>query len=286
MIKVPKYVWTTTFVVATLGIILLLRKGLRISSNSWSKDDDFFYVPSIGKNLAKIGKSVGINMVRNKGRGGKVNMESYKSLKTKPSIYWAVYDVSGDRLIAASGNAKKNIYAASTSKAVVVATALNNNGGKLPSDADYGKAIRLLVISDNNMWTPLQTIAGGAGAVNKFSKEMGYEMNPARSGGNNINAIGMCEFWRDTLRGKYQGAEIVYKITSSCQTSTLRSRKYIPTTCYIGSKTGTYSTFSHDSAWIQDGDRFYSISVLTDKNNGSEQVATMFGGLFNEYIKG
>jgi len=269
-----------------VGIFTYLKRKVIIGTGAekWSNDTDFFFLPSINKSLSTIAKSVGITLNRNKGYGKTVNMDSYKKVKSKSSVYWAVYDITNNTFLAQSSNATKNVYAASVSKVVVSASAFQNNDGILPTDSDYGKVIKLLVKSDNNVWDAVQSLAGGKDAVNRFSQSMGYSMSPARNGGNNINAVGMCKFWGDIINNKIKGSEAIYKITSSCQTSGGRSRVYIPSRCYIGSKTGTYTSYAHDCAWIQDGANFYSISVLTDKNNGSGDVALMFGGLFKEYI--
>lgn len=283
----------TTITLVSIGVFLLgvlayfKKKVIGVSGGAynWSKDENFFFLPKINKSLIEIGKSVGITMSRNKGYGNSVNMSSYQSLKNKPTIYWAVYDVNNERMIAQSSNASKNVYAASVSKVVVTAAAFQNNGGTLPSTSDYGKAIKLLVKSDNGVWDALQSLAGGKDAVNKFSNDRGYKMNPARNGGNNINAVGMSLFWKDIIKNNINGSEAIFKISASCQTSGKRSRYCIPKSCFIGSKTGTYTKYAHDSGWIQEGENFYSITVLTDGSYPSETVGTMFGGLYNEYIK-
>ena len=284
-----KYIVGSAVAVAMIGYLLyrtFKKTGVLgiggVKATDWTNDKDYWMVD--GSDLKSIGKGVSINMSRNTGLGNLFADGNYQAVKNKSSVYWAVYDITRDKLVASSKNANTNVYAASVSKAVVVGAAYNNNGGKLPTTNDVGKAIRLLVVSDNNAWTPLQDLAGGSNAVNAFSDKMGYNnMKPARNGGNSINAVGMCLFWRDVLRNRFNGAESVFKITSSCQTSNSRSRKYIPTTSLMGSKTGTYMQYNHDSAWIQKGNNWYAITVLTDKNNGSEDVALAFGGLFKEY---
>jgi lipopolysaccharide biosynthesis glycosyltransferase len=151
---------------------------------------------------------------------------------------------------------------------------------------DYEKIIKLLVKSDNDVWTPLQNLAGGGQKVNDWAKGMGYNNQPARTMGNNANAIDMCKLYRDVCRNNFIGAEVIYRISSSCQTSTSRSRKYMPTSVYIGSKTGTYLKSNHDCGWFQNGQNFYAIAVFTELGSGgSDFIATMWRGLYNEYIK-
>jgi len=258
--------------------------GGGLKADDWSKQSNYWNVD--GRNLKDIGKSVGITMSQNTGLGGSFSEANYVAQKNKSSIHWAVYDISKNKLVSKSDNGNQNVYGASVSKAVVVGSAFAKNGGKLPTDADVGKAIRLLVVSDNNVWDALTDLAGGNDSVNAFSNRQNYNnMKPARKGGNQINAVGMCLFWNDVLRNNFKGAESVFKITSSCQTSNSRSRKYIPKTSLMGSKTGTYMSYNHDCAWIQKGGNWYAISVLTTKGDGSEAVALMFGGLFKEYCR-
>jgi hypothetical protein len=58
----------------------------------------------------------------------------------------------------------------------------------------------------------------------------------------------------------------------------------MPSNVYIGGKTGTYNEYNHDSCWIQDGGKFFSITVLTELgSSGSEAIAQMFRGLYDEY---
>jgi hypothetical protein len=280
--------------ITTLGLYLISRrisilKGNNKSRNKvkakdWSDDNDFF-TNSDGKNLSSIAKNVGITLKRNTGLNGFFNESKYKTYKDNPSVYWAVYDINEDKLIASSKNANKNVYGASVPKVCVAAAAFSNNNGVLTKDSQYGDVIKLLVKSDNNVWTGIQNIAGGANAVNDWSKKMGYNMQPARGGGNNCNAIDMCKFWNDVCRGNFAGADNIFRISSSCQTSSSRSKKCMPSNVYLGGKTGTYQKSNHDTCYIQVGDRFYSISVLTELGQaGSDVIAQMFRGLYNEYI--
>lgn len=280
--------------IALLGVgFVVLRKtkggkggrlfGGGLKADEWSSQKDFWNVS--GTRLDTIGKSVGITMSRNKGLGSSFSETAYLQLKNKPTISWAVYDISKDSLIGKSENASKGVYGASVSKVVVSANAYDKNKGELRSDADIGKVIKLLVKSDNGVWDAVTEMGGGNDSVNDFSNRMGYGMSPARRKGNSISATGMVKFWRDVCRNKFDGAESIFKITSSCQTSSSRSRKCIPTNCYMGGKTGTYDRYNHDTAWIQKGDKWYAICVLTSGNDGSDAVATMFGGLFKEFCK-
>lgn len=273
--------------VASLGAYLyFFRRGRATTSINWNNSPNFFTTTN-GINLFNLGKNVGITMSRNKGiNSSGYSKTKYDQNKTNSKVYWAVYDITNDRLIKSSANANKNVYGASVPKVLVASAALSNNGGKLPSLADYSKVIQLLVKSNNDVWTPIQNIAGGTNAVNDWAKKMGYGMQPARNGGNNASALGMSKFWRDVCKNNFDGAEVIYRTTASCQTSGARSRKYMPTSVYLGGKTGTYQASNHDSCWIEYQNKFYSITVLTELGaSGSEVIASMFRGLFDEYIR-
>lgn len=264
---------------------LLKGKVLGAKADNWSNSPDFF-TTSKGINLSALGKKVGITLSRNKGIGSRgFDANKYKSFKSNPKVFWAIYNIDSDTLIASSSNATKNVYGASVPKVLVASAAIAKNNGVLPNSTDYSKFIQLLVKSNNDVWTPIQNLAGGGSSVNAWAKSMGYKMQPARSMGNNANAVDMCKFWTDVCKDNFQGAEVIYRITSSCQTSGARSRKYMPTTIYIGGKTGTYMSSNHDSCWIEKDGKFYAITVLTELgSSGTEAIAQMFRGLYNEYI--
>lgn len=280
-----KYIAIGLTIVLVAAITLSKRVfSFLVAALNWSKETNFFTL-SNGTNLQSLAKKAGLTLSRNTGSGGSFSDSKYQSAKNNPNVYWAIYDITNDKLLASSSNASKNVYGASVPKVVVAAAALDNNNGVV-SASDYEKVIKLLVKSDNDVWTPLQNLAGGGQRVNDWARKMGYTMQSARSMGNNANALDMCRFWKDVCRNNFKGAEAIFKISSSCQTSGSRSRKCMPTNVYIGSKTGTYLKSNHDSGWVQKGDSFYAISVLTELGSGgSDTIAQMWRGLFNEYAK-
>ena len=282
-----KHKYIALAITAVLAIALMVRSKVvsAVQALNWEKAPDFF-TTSKGINLQSLAKKVGISLSRNKGLNSSGFSESkYKSAKSNPDIYWAIYDISKDTLLASSSNATKNVYGASVPKVFVASAALANNNGNI-SSADYEKVIKLLVKSDNEVWTPLQNLAGGGQKVNDWAKSMGYKNQPARSMGNNVNAIDICKLWRDVCRDNFKGAEVIFRISSSCQTSASRSRKYMPSSVFIGSKTGTYLKSNHDCGWVQKGGNFYAIAVFTELGSGgSDYIANMWRGLFNEYVK-
>ena len=264
---------------------LFKSKIVGAKADDWNDSPNFFTTTK-GINLSELGKKVGITLTRNKGYNSKgYDQNKYKTLKFNPKVFWAIYSIDADTLLASSSNATKNVYGASVPKVLVASAAISKNNGVLPNSSDYSKFIQLLVKSNNDVWTPIQNLAGGGADVNAWAKSMGYNMQPARSLGNNANAIGMCKFWRDVCKDNFEGAEVIYRITASCQTSGARSRKYMPNTIFIGGKTGTYQSSNHDSCWIEKDGKFYAITVLTELgSSGTEAIAQMFRGLYNEYI--
>lgn len=290
-IQKNKYWIASGVLLLTAGLIIALRKRGRFSLGggavralNWSNSPNFF-VTSEGRNLEALGRNVGITLRRNIGLNSSFNENTYRNNKGNSKVYWAVYDITKDKLIASSPNGKENVYGASVPKVCVASAAFAKNNGKLPSNSDYEKVIKLLVKSDNNVWSYIQELAGGKDAVNGWARKMGYGFSPARNGGNSSNAIDMCKFWSDVCHNRFEGAENIFRITSSCQTDASRGRKCMPPTVYMGGKTGTYADSNHDTCWIQKGDKFYSISVFTKLGgSGSDVIAQMFRGLYNEYV--
>lgn len=286
--KYDKYIYGSLISIFVIGLLLSFKKKVifGLSALGWSKSTNFFTTTK-GINLSAIASKGGIKLSRNKGIGSSgYSTSKYQSAKKNPKVYWAIYNISKDSLVAKSSNANKNVYGASVPKVIVASAALDKFKGNFPNQSDYDKVIKLLVKSNNDVWTPLQNLAGGGNSVNAWSKKMGYTMQSARGMGNNANAVDMCKFWSDVCHNRFDGAEVIFRVTASCQTSASRSRKYLPTSVFIGSKTGTYESSNHDTGWLQVGNDFYSISVLTELGaNGSDVIATMFRGLYEEYIK-
>lgn len=259
--------------------------GAQGAATSWS-DDPSFFTDSKGKNLLTLASGSGISLTRKKGLNGSFDKAKYNSSKNNSKVYWAVYDITANKLLASSSNASSNVYGASVPKVCVASAAFSVNKGVLPSDSDYGKVIKLLVNSDNTVWDDVGKLAGGDNAVNDWASAMGYKMKPGRRAGNQSNALDMCKFWSDVCQGKFPGADTIFRITSACNTGKSRSLKCMPSDVYMGGKTGSYKNVNHDTCWIQRGNNFYSISVLTELGSaGSSVIAHMFRGLYDEYCK-
>lgn len=287
MKKSKYYIYVGLLTAVVVGLFIYAKKKgiLKLAADSWSNDPNFFTTTK-GINLSQIGLKANIQLSRKKGiNSNGYSASKYQSSKNNPKVYWAIYNISKDTLVAKSTNANKNVYGASVPKVIVASAALDKFNGSFPNQSDYEKVIKLLVKSNNDVWTPLQNLAGGGSAVNAWSKKMGYTMQSARGMGNNANAVDMCKFWSDVCNNKFGGAEVIYKVASSCETNGSKSRKYLPTSVFVGSKTGTYESSNHDTGWLQIGNEFYAISVLTELGaSGSDVIACMFRGLYNEYI--
>jgi hypothetical protein len=215
----------------------------------------------------------------------------YQELKTNPDINWAIFDIDNDVFIANSDNYDQNFEGGSVPKAIAGACALHKNGGDFDSTHDMWKLQKLLVNSNNQMWSPIQQLAGGGEAVNNWSNQMGWGNMKPSSGSRLVSAKGMSLFWRDTLNRKYKGAQIIETLAYGCETGRNRMRKYLPTDIKVGHKTGTMVTAKtkfarNDSGWIitQDGRRI-GITVLTHNfgSAGEEKIAIMTGGLYREF---
>jgi hypothetical protein len=238
------------------------------------------------------GSSSSISISQNYGKGrkfGETEQRKYETYKFNSKVYWGVYDIDRGGFLARSSNSDQLVYAASVSKAVTGACAVNVNGGTLPTKEDMNKLTRFLVKSNNKVWRSITRLAGGGDYINKWAQKMGWNMLPGNyckvrpAKNNSISAAGMCLFWRDVLNNKFTGAPIIQKLSGACRTSGTRSKVYTPSDCKIGGKTGLYEQYMHDSAWIiAPNGRRYAIVVLTELASASI-VATMFGGLYREY---
>ena len=173
----------------------------------------------------------------------------------------------------------------------------------------------MIVVSNNGAWLALQrqtgndgTNDGGRAAVDAFVKRMGYPTikgfqgwmkrpDGSRVHGNELNAMEVAQFLRDTYQRKYEGADVLWKIMQATKTGGSKLNKYTPSDVYISGKTGTYSgpnespqtvnlptikSRNHAAAVSIDG-RMYGLVVLTNTGD-NEDVAVLGGGLQREYL--
>ena len=220
------------------------------------------------------------------GGGRTLDVNVYKAWKNNNKIYWSVWDLDKGQPVAQSANANENVYGASVSKAVVAAHYFDkfSNNGVLPNTKDYWYVVTALIPSNNNSWKTLQDkIDPNRLLTNSWSKSKGYNnMEPAIRP-NKINAVGMNKFWDDISKNKLKGSGVIAKSCLAGSTHRNRSQLYIPSEYYVGTKTGSYLTYNHDSGFVgKIGGKWFAITVLTS-GGGNPAVAALWGGLFREY---
>ena len=245
-----------------------------------------FYVLSDGTDLKSFDEESFLNVKSGKGNQFSADLaKKYKSLKASKGVYWVVRDLESGTILSEGKDSSKNVYGASVPKIIVSSAAMKKNGGKLKTKSNWHTLYHLLVNSDNDpYWNDMQTLAGGQDGVNEFTKSMGYPiMKAARNGGNAVNAMEMSQFYFDVLHNKFQGAEVVFKVALSCNTSASRAAKYLPSDVFLGGKTGTWEESNHDTKFMRYNGHWYAIVVLTELGS-SENVAILHGGLFREFI--
>jgi hypothetical protein len=210
--------------------------------------------------------------------------QTYRKLKSDSKIHWIVRELDDGKVLAEGATSTKTVYGASVTKAFVVAALLDAKQGKLDA-ATWQKVYRLLVNSDNSVWSTLEDLAGGKSAVHAFTQGMGYKKTQGYRSGNQINARELSDFLHDIHHLRMTGAEALLKVMSACNTGAAKSRKYLPSTIYLGGKTGTWNQYQHDMRFLELGGKRYAVVVLSEKSR-DEDVAVMFGGLAREYLLG
>lgn len=222
---------------------------------------------------------------------GEAQRKLYEKLKDDPRVQFAVRNLTTGEVLAASKNAGENWYGASVPKAVVAAAFLNKMAeqGLAPTPEQYQAVFKLLVNSDNGVWSDVQRWAGGAGAVKAFSDKItsadgSPDMRPARNDGNSVNSLGLLAFEKAVANHEFAGADALDKVMHAVNTGEDKGRKYMPKDMVLAGKTGTYGDANHDMRYFKgpDGD-LYGISVLT-KTGRSEPVAAMVGGLYRDFV--
>lgn len=251
------------------------------------------------------------------GRGtsfGPRQEERYCRLKRNPAVQWVVNDLASGEILSRSPNADQLFFGASTSKIFVAGAVLDKHGGKLDAE-QLRLLVRMIVVSDNGAWKSLQRQTGDAGtddagraAVDAFVRRMGYPTIRGFQGwmrkpdgtsihGNELNAVEVSQFLRDTYRRKYPGADVLWKVMQATKTGKSKIDKYTPATVYIAGKTGTYSGSNESrrtidlpsiqarnhAAVVTIDNRYYGITVLSNTGD-NEDVAVLAGGLMREYL--
>ncbi|MBX3041467.1 MAG: serine hydrolase [Bdellovibrionaceae bacterium] len=314
---------TTHFVRAGLACLLLsapLSSFALMPTNPVS-DREFTRLPS-GKDLREISVN-GSRLSLSKGTGSSFtakNQAAYLQLKEASKntpghpVQWAFMDLDAGRVLEESLESNRKIFGASTSKIFVGATLLDKQEGSLNS-SQLQLMANMIVVSSNTAWTNLQSQIGNGNAntgrslVHQFTQGMGYDRMRGFQGywgnlhGNELTAAETVRFLHDTYKGLYPGAETLWKLMHTCRTGGSRGRKYIPTSIYVGGKTGTFdgSTIdpetgsskhpngkpytvrirNHAMVFHVNG-RQYGLVVLADSGS-DESAALLAGGLLREY---
>ncbi|MDZ4678608.1 MAG: serine hydrolase [Oligoflexia bacterium] len=286
-------------------------------------DNSFMTLPD-GRSLKKIsvkGKKLEL------ARGGNIKFglaeqNAYLKLKqetlTIPGhlVQWTLMDLDRHQVIAQSASARLKIFGASVAKIFTAATLLDKKNGKL-SKSQLQLMADMLVVSSNTAWTELQKQIGdgyddrGRATTHAFTQRMGYLRTRGFQGywgdmhGNELTTEELAEFLYDTYQGNYPGAEVQWKIMHTCRTGESRARKYLPSSLYIGGKTGTYdgSTVNPETGSTQNANgtqysvrvrnhvvvfnvkgKEYGLAILADTGS-DESAALLAGGLLHEYTR-
>ncbi len=301
---------------------------LILTSSAWSAmptnpvtDKNFTVLPG-GKNLTSIAvKGVKLSLTKGKnGAFGSLQENSYKTLKAATltdrnhKIQWALMDLDRHSVIAKSLDSDRKVFGASSSKIYVAGTLMNKQNGTL-TPAQTQLMADMLVVSSNVAWVNLQSQIGGGNAdkgraaIQAFTQSMGYKNTRGYQGtlggvhGNELIATEIVEYLYDLYHGSFVGAETVFKFMHTCRTGSVRGLKYIPSTIFVGAKTGTYDgpTTNPETGTGKNSDgtaykvqirnhvmvfnvngKEYGLAILG--NSGSDEaVAVLAGGLFREY---
>lgn len=304
-----------------LSLSFIATNALAAMPSNPVTDRDFTTLPS-GKDLRTISVS-GSRLTLAKGSGSSFSAShqaAYQKLKLATqsdpnhSVQWVFMDLDAHRVIEMSFAHDRKVFGASSSKVFVGGALLDKQNGTL-SSSQLQLMSEMLVVSSNTAWTNLQGQIGGGNAnagregVYNFTQRMGYQRTRGYQGywgnlhGNELTASESAEFLHDTYKGNYPGAETLWKLMHACRTGSSRGRKYIPSSVFVGAKTGTYdgptenpetgkttnpngSSYqvairNHLMVFNIEG-RQYALTVLA--NSGSDESAALLaGGLIREY---
>lgn len=245
---------------------------------------------------------------------------AYLKLKTDSQslsdhkVQWVFMNLDTHQIIEQSLSSTRKIFGASSSKVFVGATLLNQQNGELNS-SQRQKMADMLVVSSNAAWTDLQALIGegnsnlGRERIHRFTQSMGYARTRGFQGywgdlhGNELTALESAEFLFDTYQARYAGAETLWKLMHTVRTGAQRGFRYIPSSVFVGGKTGTYDGTTVDpetgSDKNKDGSAYkvavrnhllvffmngnqYAITVLADSAS-DDSAALLVGGLIREY---
>ncbi len=231
-------------------------------------------------------------------------------------VQWALMDLDAGRIIDQSLQAARPVFGASVTKVFTGGAILSKQNDKL-SSSQLQELLDMLVVSDNKTWQSLQRQVGdgdmnkGRAGIHAFTQGLGYSRTRGFSGyleglhGNELTALELVKYMLDTYKGRFAGAETLWKVMHTCRTGARRGRRYLPSDIFVGGKTGTYDGETENpetgSTKNPDGSpykvrvrnhllvfhaqgRQYAIAILA--NTGADQSAALLaGGLFREHVR-
>lgn len=313
---------TSVFPIAIVLPFFLTATALAALPTNPVSDREFTLLPN-GKDLRSISvNGVSLSLARGTGEPFSSSAKNlYAKIKTDSKsdpnhpVQWVLMDLDAHRVVDQSLSVSRKIFGASSSKIFVAGTLLDSQNGTI-SAGQLQLMSDMLVVSSNTAWTELQAQIGG-GDSNKgrqlnyaFTQRMGYSRTRGFQGywgklhGNELTAIETAEFLHDTYKGNYPGAETLWKLMHACRTGGSRGRKYIPSTIYVGAKTGTYDGPTENpetgSTKNPNGSEYtvavrnhmmvfningteYGLTILADTGS-DETAAALAGGLVREYL--
>jgi hypothetical protein len=303
------------------AIVFFSAVAQAIMPSNPSSDPNFALLPngkylnqiSVSGSPLKLTKGVGVSFSESiNAKYQKLKNESMNNPKHK--VQWVLRDLDNNRVIAQSAGPDRKIFGASSSKIFVGGALLDKQDGILGA-TQLQLMADMLVVSSNDAWRNLQNQIGngdsnkGREGVHNFTQGLGYELTRGYQGywgnthGNELTAMETTEFLHDIYKGNFPGAETLWKLMYTCRTGVNRGLKYMPSTIFVGGKTGTYDGPTENpetgSTHNPDGSAYtvnirnhilifnvlgrqYGLAILADTGS-DESAALLAGGLLREY---
>lgn len=301
-----------------VSIFLFFLSTVAFSATHPGNDPNFLDLPN-GKNLRSV-KVRGSSLFLSKGSGQSFSSglrERFETLrrdsKEDPEhpVQWVLMDLDQHQVVEQSASPNRKQFGASVSKIYVAGALLDHFAGAI-SSSQLQLLADMLVVSSNTAWTDLQRQIGGGDSnlgrerIHQFTQRMGYLRTRGFQGywgdlhGNELTPMELAEFLYDSYQGRYPGAEVVWKVMHTSRTGGSRAKKYLPSSLYVGGKTGTYDgptvdpetglekgadgkpyrvKVRHQVIVFQANGREYGLAILA--NTGSDESAALLaGGLF------
>jgi hypothetical protein len=295
-----------------LGLLLMPQIAGAVMPTNPVTDPNFTTLPN-GRTLSSLG-----GLTLRKGDGNtftpalqaqyvKMKQDS-KTIKNSP-VTWVLMDLDSHQIIDQSIDANRKQFGASVNKAFIAGTLMDKQGGQITSK-QLDLMASMLSVSSNEARDAISWNEIGGGSpdrgreiIQAFTQRMGYLRTRAFGGmlgnvhGNELTALETAEYFYDVYHARFAGAEYVWKLMHTCTTGAGRARTYLPTSLFVGGKTGTYDgetldpetgapttvTVRHHSIVFNYGGREYALTIFANTGK-DETTAIMAGGLLREYI--